>query len=136
MFTASLLDSLGQSLWPRMEHDRLFRGTGSHSRQPARAAANLHFRLPRLAVLVSSPVVAPSSAPLAAAHVRTANSPGNHQHTIGTMVAPQSVFRTIESGNGMAIPFAPDLRGVGVSDASNARVSGNGVGMVLALDST
>ena len=128
MFTASLLDSP----WP----NRSRRGWSTLASFAVQALAVGSLLLLPLIYTSGLPLlrwiglplmVAPSSAPLAAAHVRTANSPENHQHTIGTMVAPQSVPRTIESGNGMAIPSAPDLRGVGVSDASNARVSGNGV---------
>src|ERR1017187_10386222 len=127
MFTASLLDSP----WP----NRSRRGWSTLASFAVQALAVGSLLLLPLIYTSGLPLlrwiglplmVAPSSAPLADAHVRTANSPGNHQHTIGTMVAPQSVPRTIESGNGMAIPSAPDLRGVGVSDASNARVSGNG----------
>jgi periplasmic protein TonB len=84
--------------------------------------------LPRFAVLVSSPVVAPSSAPLAATHSRATSTPGTHEHAIGIMVAPPSVPRTIEPGDGTTVPAAPDLGSVGAPYGSDERASGNGVG--------
>jgi protein TonB len=76
-----------------------------------------------LATTASLPVVAPSNAPLAAG---TTESPENDRHISGT-VAPESVPRTIESGEEVFIRSAPDLSGVGSPGRSAVRMAGNGV---------
>lgn len=92
--------------------------------------------LPPFTLGASLPVTAPSPAPFRAAHVRGGNSSGTNQHAVALMVAPHTIPRTIEPGNEVAVPAAPDFRGVGISGGGDDLASGNGVdhGFDLGLD--
>lgn len=81
--------------------------------------------LPQL-TWISPLLVVPSSAPPSASHTRTTGPTGNHEQTVPSMVAPQTIPDTIESANEVAVP-APDFNDIGVSGGSNERASGNGV---------
>ncbi len=127
MFADSLLDSA----WP----GRYRRGWSTLASFAVQAAAVGGLLLLPLIYTSSLPqltwisplLVMPSSAPPSASHARAARPAGNHEQTLRSLTAPQTIPDTIESGNEVAVPVAPDFNDVGIPSGSNDRASGNGI---------